>query len=114
MRKITKHPQGILKNVRCRISGLPVNLVVESGASASLRNSNIVNSLRPRPHSEQSNVKLSAYTGSPVNMLGTVRLKLHFSSQYLSSFPFHVVRFCEILIGMDLFDAMGFSLSERN
>ena len=108
---ISKQTEDINKYVRCRISGRTVDLLVDSGAKISLLNSSFVNSLRRSPRYEPSNVKLSTYTGSPINVLGTVRLNVNFRSQELTSFPFHVVRSGNNLLGMDLFDALGFRIS---
>ena len=108
---MSKQTEDIHKYVRGRISGRRVDLLVDSGAKISLLNCSFVNSLWRSPRYELSNVKLSTYTGSPINVIGTVRLNVNFRSQELTSFPFHVVRSGNNLMGKDLFDALGFRIS---
>ena len=86
-------------------------MLVDSGAKVSLLNSKFINRLRQRPHLTQSPVQLTTYTGSPVDVLGIVNLNASFQKRRVQRFPFQVVRNGNNLMGIDLFDALGFSIN---
>ena len=111
---ISKQANGSLKYITCRIAYKPVNLLVDSGAKVSLLNVSFLNTLRYQPQLYPSTVKLTTYTGSPVQVLGEVRLRVNHNSTELSSFPFQVVKHGGNLMGIDLFDALGLRITESD
>ena len=89
-------------------------MLVDSAAKVSLLNIGFFNSLQHKPHLSKSNLKLTTYTGFSVSVLGTAQLPVKYQSQEIQQFPFHVVRRGGNLMGIDLFDALGFNIAARD
>ena len=108
---ISQQPEGILKYVRYSVAGHLTNILVDSGAKVSLLNIGFFNSLQHNSHLSKSNVKLTINTGSSISLLGITQLPVKYQSQEIQQFSFHVVRRGGILMGIDLFDALGFTIA---
>ena len=102
------------KFVSCAVNGKQITLLVDLGVKVSILNLAFINSLQPRPVFSRSTVSLTAYGGSQIPQLGTVQLSVHYASQHIASFSFQIVRFGQALMGIDLFDALGFRIQEPN
>ena len=111
---ISQQPEGILNYVRCSVAGHLTNMLVDSGAKVSLLNIGFFNSLQHKPHLSKSNLKLTTYTSSSVAVLRTTPLPVNYQSQEIEQFPFHVVRRGGNLMGIDLFDALGFNIAAQD
>ncbi|KAJ8356463.1 hypothetical protein SKAU_G00192570 [Synaphobranchus kaupii] len=61
---------------------------------------------------EQPATALCGYDSSRLDILGVLRVPVHYSSKHLPSFPFHIARQGANLLGLDLFTGLGFTLRD--
>ncbi|KAJ8369984.1 hypothetical protein SKAU_G00100120 [Synaphobranchus kaupii] len=55
---------------------------------------------------------LCGYDSSRLDILGVLRVPVHYGSKHLLSFPFHIARKGANLLGLDLFMGLGFTLRD--
>jgi len=58
----------------------------------------------------QASHRLKSYNGGNISVTGCVELPVQVNSQKLESFTFYVVPNGQLLMGVDLFDAIGFRI----
>ena len=108
---VTAEGDSQFKFVDLIISGKSTTLLADLGAKVSILNSKFIRSLHDKPQYSFSKIKLSTYTGSPVRIRGLVHLSVKLRSKIIPSFPFYVVEEGDNLMGVDLFDALGFKVT---
>ena len=94
-----------------QIRSLEVKMLVDFGALVSVLNLNTVNSIHPRPYLEKSTLRLTTYTREPIRQLGIANLPVTMDQQHIDSFRFHFVKVGSNVMGVDLFDALGFGIN---
>jgi hypothetical protein len=101
---------GTFKRLRCLLSGVAVELMLDLGAKVSILSSVDFNrSLSTLPlHS--SHITLSTYSGAPIPCLGRVFTTVRFHDRVVDQFPFYVTERGASIMGVDLFDALGGSI----
>lgn len=71
---------------------------------------NFIRSLKYRPTFYKMPIQLTTYSGSPVKVLGTVTLNVKYGSIIARQFPFRVIQKGGNIRGVDLFDALRFTI----
>ena len=99
--------RGRLKRLRCTVGESEIELLVDSGAVASILNTRTVKALRPTPLIHNSLVDLTSYTGQKIKVVGTITLSVRCGEQHVPSFKFVMVEEGDNLMGIDLLDALG-------
>lgn len=87
-------------------------LLLDTGAAASLLNSNTYHKFFSHLPLEQPSTSLCGYDNSRITMLGVLRVSVRYGSKHLSSFPFYISERGANLLGLDLFTSLGFTLRD--
>ncbi len=103
-------PCGKCKAVECTVNGENVCLVCDTGARVSILNESTVTRLQLTVIRPDVDVSLKTYTGAVVNTLGVVRAAVQCSSRHVANFTFVVVKTGANIMGLDLFEALGYSI----
>ena len=110
---LTSQSERPFKYIQCVIGGQPTQLLIDIGAKVSVLNKDFLDSLEWQPVIKRSQQKLSTYTGDAITTVGQVLLPVLYGSTTINSFTFHVVRNGENLMGVDLFDRLGFHILDH-
>ena len=103
---------GNFKHVRCQLADVPVEFLLDLGAKVSIVSRTLYESLLQRTTRLQpSDVSLRTYSGQPIACLGRIELPVSFDGSRLPSFTFYVTEKGGLVMGVDLFDALGGSVS---
>ena len=101
------------KYVNCTVGGSDVKLLIDLGARVSVLNHDFLNMLEWQPVVKRSSTRLTTYTGGIITTIGEVQLPVRYDSISFENFTFHVVRSGDSLMGVDLFDALGFRILDH-
>ena len=105
-------PRCELRKSTVKIGGRQTCLFMDLGAQVSVLHVSVVKSLRRMTEIKATSRKLQAYGKAEIAMLGTVRLPVSYRHIALSAFEFVVVSNGNSLMGLDLFDALGFEVRD--
>ena len=106
----SKSGSSLLKSLHCTVGGSKVELLVDSGAVASILYYRTYKALRPTPRLGRSKTELTSYTGQAITVLGQAKASVICGNTRILDFDFVVVVKEDNLMGIDLLDALGFSL----
>ena len=95
--------------VQCLINEQAVCLVCDTGAKVSILNESTVMKLHLRVLPDVDLV-LKTYTGSVIKTLGIVKASVQCADKYVHNFSFVVVKTGSNIMGLDLFDALGYRI----
>ena len=107
----TSESTADFKFIECRIAGRNISLLLDLGAKVSILHKSFVFGLRPREIIRPSSIRLKTYTGTPVPTIGVVQLPVQQGTTAVDSFPFHVVHNGRNIMGIDLFNALGYKIT---
>ena len=105
-------PRCELRKSTVRIGGRRTHLFMDLGAQVSVLHVSVVRALRRMTKIRATSRKLQAYGGAEIATLGTIRLPVSYRNVALPAFEFVVVRNGNSLMGLDLFDALGFEVRD--
>ena len=106
----TDNGTGEFKTVCCLLNNVNVNLMIDLGAKVSLINYAIYNKCFSNIKLERSNVRLTSYDGTDIESLGCLYVSVQYESNTLPRFCFNVSAEGKSIMGVDLFDALGFNV----
>ena len=112
IRTVTSDGESQFKYLQCIVASKPVLLLIDLGAKVSILNRTFIDSLNPRPKLTRDHVNITSYTGNAIHNRGTTELPVRYHTRELLKFPFVIVDNGENLMGVDLFDALGFSIQK--
>ena len=100
-----------LKRISCKVGGSDIDLLVDSGAAASILNKATLYKLCPHPRLNEFAEQLKSYTGNRIRVLGSTRLPVKCDNQLVQDFRFLVVEDGDNLMGVDLLRALGANIT---
>ena len=103
-----------LQRLLCTVGGNDVELLVDTGAVASILNDATFQALRPRPDLKSTRLDLKSYTGQSIRILGQVHVPVSCGTQRVLSFPFIVVQHGDNLMGNNLLTALNFKIVQSD
>ncbi len=95
------------KAVACRLNGVELCLIFDTGA-VSILNSDTV--ARLQVHISVSDAVLKTYDGTVLDVLGVVSLSVRCADRCVDQFPFFVVKSGVNIMGLDLYEALGYRI----
>ena len=84
---------------------------MDLGAKVSILHKSFVFGIYPRPFFYPPKMKLRDYNGNVVPTMGIVKLNVEYENRFFQNFEFYVVSNGQSLMGLDLFDKIGFSVT---
>ena len=90
---------GTLKRLLCKISINDVELLIDSGAVASILNEATFQKIRPTPQLHKSAINLKSYTEQSIRVIGRTRVSVSYGNFRLPTFDFFVVERGDNLMG---------------
>jgi hypothetical protein len=96
--------------IRCLLNNELIELMIDLGAKVSLLNWATYERLFRDVIMEKSNIHLKSYEGSDIVSYGTVSLAVRYAGKTVPRFKFHVTQQGKSIIGVDLFDLLGFKV----
>ena len=100
------------KYLTCDINGRPVKLLVDTGARVSILNKPTYEHLFSHVSLEPATTSLAGYGHSPIEVLGVARLLVKYKRQRAPHTAFHVTRHGSNIMGLPLFYALGFAMTD--
>lgn len=104
--------QVAFKTCTVQLADVTLPLLLDTGAAASLLNATTYHKFFSHMPLASSATALCGYDSSKIDILGVLRVPVHYGSKHLLSFPFHIARRGANLLGLDLFTALGFTLRD--
>lgn len=106
----SKPGSRLLKRLVCTVAGTEIELLVDTGAVASILNYSTFRSLRQLPDLKESNVNLISYTGQAIYVIGHAKVTVIYGKLRVFDFNFIIVDKGDNIMGIDLFNAFGFTI----
>ena len=106
----TDNGTGEFKTVCCLLNNVNVNLIIDLRAKVSLINQVIYNKSFSNIKLERSNVRLTSYDGMDIESLECLYVLVQYKSNTLQKLCFHMLAEGQSIMGVDLFDALGFKV----
>ena len=94
----------------CELAGVSLSLVIDLGAKVSVLSKRSYDRWFSWSKLEPANRKLVGYAGSPIKVLGKAKLPVRYRRCQLAEFPFYITDKGTDILGLDLFDALGFQI----
>ena len=95
----------------CELAGVQLSLVIDLGAKVSvLSKASYDQWFHWCKLQQPADRKLVGYAGSPIEVLGRVQLPVRYRECKLPEFPFYITASGTDILGLDLFDALGFRI----
>ena len=111
---ITENRSDTFKNCQVKIDGKTVNLLMDLGAKVSIVSELLHKELFAKHPLTTATKRLYAYNKDPIPVLGMVHLpNVQYGGHMLESFPFYVTKQGTSLMGIDLFNALGFHVTHK-
>ena len=99
---------GAFKHIVVRLSGVPIDFVLDLGAKVSIVNgAQYEASLKRVAKLRPATQTLRTYSGQPIACLGCIEASVSLGVVSLPSFTFYVTAKGDSVLGVDLFDALG-------
>eukprot|EP00118_Oscarella_pearsei_P020264 m.218920 g.218920 ORF g.218920 m.218920 type:complete len:1393 (+) comp39915_c0_seq7:688-4866(+) len=105
---VTVEKVSPFKVCECLVGGKRLPLVMDLGAKVSVINMNTFRKMWPGASLVPSSVQLRNYGGSSIPVEGTATLSVNCDDTSVKDFPFVVTPVGADVMGVDLFDALGF------
>ncbi|KAJ8354422.1 hypothetical protein SKAU_G00219890 [Synaphobranchus kaupii] len=105
--------QVAFKTCTVQLAEVTLPLLMDTGAAASLLNSSTYYRFFSHLPLEQPATALCGYDSSRLDIMGVLRVPVHYGSKHLPSFPFHIARKGANLLGLGLFTGLGFTLRDN-
>ena len=103
---------GSFKRVTCQLANTSVSLMIDLGSKVSLINRSFYDRhLSSNYKLQRPDVNLRAYGGQTIPCMGRVSVPVQFADNRPFEFCFYVTDQGESMMGVDLFDALGGSIS---
>ena len=93
-----------------QLSGVSTQLLIDTGAQASVISKTVLNQLPPRVTLNPSSSSLKHYGGGCIPLCGTISVSVRYKEQLVPNFKFFVVQNGASVLGQDLFDALNFHI----
>ena len=90
-----------------------VTLIIDIGTKVSILNDSLYRKHFSGYHLHPPEGTLSTYDSSEIPLEGMVHLPVTYQSETIQNFPFYVTRSGSSLMGLDLFDQLGFQVSKN-
>ena len=101
------------KYINCAVNVGHINLLLDLCAKVSILHKSFIDGMRPRPEFHQPKLTLRTYNGDELPTLGIVYLPVEYEGQIIPHFEFYVVHYGDNLMGINLFDAFGFTITSK-
>ena len=101
---------GDLKSVCCLVNNVKVDLMIDLGAKVSLLSRPIYQQFFNNITLRAATLKLISYDGSDISSLGRMHCTVQYKDVVLPNFEFYVSASGRSVMGVDLFDALGFKV----
>ena len=99
--------------VTLEIAGVKVDLLLDTGAQASVINRQNLRRLPPRISLRQTNKRLREFTGAAVPVRGMIVAPVKYGDAYIKKTRFYVVDKGCCVLGQDLFDLLQFGIVDN-
>ena len=96
------------------VAGHNLSFIVDLGAKVSIINQETWRRLFPNYKLQTTSTQLTGYDGKPIKALGTVSLSVQHEDQPASQFQFFATTNGSNLMGVNLFDHLGFSIATQH
>lgn len=106
------HSTGELKTVCCVINNVKVSLTLDIGAKVSLLSRAVYDQHFSQVPLQTCPRRLQSYDGGDIVTVGCIRVTVQYADVTLPDFLFYVSASGMSVIGVDLFDALGFKVTD--
>ena len=101
------------KHCTVSVNGIKLNLLIDLGAKVSILNEDLYNQhFRDIPLVPSTQV-LTSYNGGSIPIIGVANLPVKYDDQSIQNFPFFIAKRGSSLMGIDLFNKLGFQISRN-
>ena len=101
------------KTCRLQLADTMVTLIIDIGAKVSILNDSLYRKHFSAYPLHPPEGTVSKYDSSEIPLEGMVHLPVTYQSETIQNFPFYVTRSGSSLMGLDLFDQLGFKVSKN-
>ncbi|XP_070537506.1 uncharacterized protein [Ptychodera flava] len=101
------------KSCATTINGVSLSLMIDLGAKVSIMNEKLYQQHFRHVPLTATNQVLTSYTGDTIPVIGIAKLTVQYEEQRVDNFPFYITRQGSNLMGINLFNALGFQISRH-
>lgn len=105
-------PRCDFRKATVKINDRRIRLFIDLGAQVSVLHISVLKAMHTAGQIVPTTRKLHAYGGTEIDTLGTITLSVSYSHVELPAFEFFVVKQGNSLMGLNLFDALGFEVRD--